>query len=100
MRQRKNSWMIFTDGKKEKILNYINIENQFILFFTHSGTYLYFHKLPYWDCDHKFDTHCNSSSIIKITDRFYQCRTHHNINVANPEQWLNVDNIDRIEIII
>lgn len=103
MKQRKNNWLIYSDGHKEKILNYIYFENQIILFFTCSGTYLYRPIGWYWsnfDVDVIEYNQLKYKPLIIKTSAFYKSRTNYNIDINNEKQWWAQNNIERIELII
>lgn len=105
MAKRKYDYLIYNDGKKERILNWFyadgDIKNRKIIIFTNSGIYLYVQDktlLPFYESVlfEKSSYHPISSSCA-----FYELRGGvHNINIYDGNIWYAKDDIDRIEVII
>lgn len=103
MGKRKYSYLIYDDGKKEKILNWFyandDMKNRKIIVFTQSGTYLYV-------TDNKVPSLKNPLSqkiypILKYPHAFYKLRGGvHYVDIYNADIWYAADDIDRMEIVI
>lgn len=101
MSRRKYSYIIYTDGKKERINNWYkpsyDPNDKTMLFFANSGAYLY------REIDHIEEPICmpymhrslfqNKYEVVKLRGGV------HNIDVYNKDIWYVVDNIDRFEIV-
>ena len=100
MGKRKYSYLIYDDGKKERILNWFYASNDRrttrIIVFTDNGTYLYV------DIDKEIipEVQPIKNNIYRPT-YFYKLRGGvHNIDVSNVDIWYAVHNIDRMEIMM
>ena len=102
MSRRKYSYIIYTDGKKEKIHNWYmpscDKKDRMILVFANSGAYLYRHK----DCfeEPEIMSPFRSRQLFSMDYEFVKLKGGvHNIDVYDKDIWYAVDNIERFEIV-
>lgn len=105
MSKRKYSYLIYKDGKKEKILNWFyaisNQDNIKIVVFTQSGTYLYVNNDTIICPSLENPLTQNPCSIHRYPYAFYKLKGGvHNIDVCNSDIWYTQYDIDRMEIMM
>lgn len=103
--KRKYSYLIFEDGKKERILNWFkaSFDTRYnnIIACTKNGIYLYtdydWELIP---ISHMYKEYCT----LKRSHAFYKLRNeiHHigNIDVSDQDVWCPISNVNRMEIMI
>lgn len=102
MGKRKHSYLIYEDGKKERIFNWLNVNpcnaTKRILAFTQNGIYLYV------DMDKEIMPEMQpirNYSIVKYPSAFYKLKSGvHDIDVNDVDIWYLIHNIDRMEIVM
>ena len=103
MAKRKYSYIIYTDGKRERILNWFkpcfDTEDRTMIALTKDGTYLYRHKHIYPEFDLRI--HSRPNYLLRKDYEFLKLKGGvHNVDVFNDDIWYAVEDIDRFEIVM
>lgn len=102
MGKRKHSYLIYKDGKKERIFNWLNVNPcnavKRILAFTQNGIYLYV------DINKEIIPEVQpirNYPIVKHSSAFYKLKGGvHDIDTDNVDIWYSIYDIDRMEIVM